>query len=140
MIGRLKIFVYLNFSMFLDDFSECKNKITFFILSLQCVNNLNVRIFLFELYSQFVQFFLHILIRFTNNKFVWLIIAEKLDIDEERVTLEASFRQDLGADSLDTYELIYALEEELGIQIPGEKANEFETVGNAVSFIKSVVK
>ncbi len=68
------------------------------------------------------------------------IIAEKLDIDEDRVTLEASFRQDLGADSLDTYELIYALEEELGIQIPDEKANEFETVGNAVSFIKSVVK
>ena len=68
------------------------------------------------------------------------IIAEKLDIEENRVTLEASFRQDLGADSLDTYELIYALEEELGIQIPDEKANEFETVGNAVDFIKSVVK
>ncbi|MBO7093930.1 MAG: acyl carrier protein [Spirochaetia bacterium] len=68
------------------------------------------------------------------------IIAEKLDIEEEKITMEASFRQDLGADSLDTYELIYALEEEMGIQIPDEKANEFETVGNAVEFIRSVAK
>ena len=67
-------------------------------------------------------------------------IAEKLDIEEDKITMEASFRQDLGADSLDTYELIYALEEEMGIQIPDEKANEFETVGNAVEFIKSVAK
>ena len=68
------------------------------------------------------------------------IIAEKLDIKEDKITMEASFRQDLGADSLDTYELIYALEEEMGIQIPDEKANEFETVGNAVEFIKTVAK
>ena len=68
------------------------------------------------------------------------IIAEKLDIEEDKITMEASFRQDLGADSLDTYELIYALEEEMGIQIPDEKANEFETVGNAVEFIKTVAK
>ncbi|MCQ2603751.1 MAG: acyl carrier protein [Spirochaetia bacterium] len=68
------------------------------------------------------------------------IIADKLEIDESRITMDASFRQDLGADSLDTYELIYALEEELGIQIPDEKANEFETVGNAVEFIKTAVK
>ena len=68
------------------------------------------------------------------------IIAEKLDIEEEKITMEASFRQDLGADSLDTYELIYALEEEMGIQIPDEKANEFETVGNAVEFIRTVAK
>jgi len=68
------------------------------------------------------------------------IIAEKLDVDEAKITPEASFRQDLGADSLDTYELVYALEEEMGIQIPDEKANEFETVGDAVEFIRSVVK
>ena len=68
------------------------------------------------------------------------IVAEKLDIEEDKITMEASFRQDLGADSLDTYELIYTLEEEMGIQIPDEKANEFETVGNAVEFIKSVAK
>ena len=65
------------------------------------------------------------------------IIAEKLDVEEAKITAEASFRQDLGADSLDTYELVYALEEEMGIQIPDEKANEFETVGDAVEFIRS---
>ncbi|MBI9105496.1 MAG: acyl carrier protein [Spirochaetales bacterium] len=66
------------------------------------------------------------------------LIAEKLEVEEDKVTMEASFRQDLGADSLDTYELVYAIEEEMGITIPDEKANEFETVGDAVNFIKSV--
>lgn len=65
------------------------------------------------------------------------LIAEKLEIDAEKVTLEASFRGDLGADSLDTYELVYAIEEELGVSIPDEKANEFETVRDAYDFIKS---
>ena len=65
------------------------------------------------------------------------IIAEKLDIEEDKITMEASFRQDLGADSLDTYELVYAIEEELGVSIPDEKANEFETVQDAYDFIKS---
>ncbi len=65
------------------------------------------------------------------------LIAEKLEIDESKVTLEASFRQDLGADSLDTYELVYAIEEDMGISIPDEKANEFETVRDAYEFIKS---
>ena len=64
------------------------------------------------------------------------LIADKLDIDAEKITLDASFRQDLGADSLDTYELVYAIEEELGIQIPDEKANEFETVRDAYKFIE----
>ena len=65
------------------------------------------------------------------------LIAEKLEVEEDKITMEASFRQDLGADSLDTYELVYAIEEEMGITIPDEKANEFETVGDAVEFIKS---
>ena len=65
------------------------------------------------------------------------LIADKLEIDEAKVTLESSFRQDLGADSLDTYELVYAIEEELGIKIDDEKANEFETVGDAYNFIKT---
>jgi acyl carrier protein len=65
------------------------------------------------------------------------LIATKLEIDESRITLEASFRQDLGADSLDTYELVYAIEEALGIKIPDEKANEFETVKDAYEVIKS---
>ena len=66
--------------------------------------------------------------------------AAKLEIDEDKVTLDSSFRQDLGADSLDTYELVYALEEDMGIKIPDEKANEFETVRDAYEFIKSQQK
>ncbi len=65
------------------------------------------------------------------------LIAEKLEIEEDKITPEASFRQDLGADSLDTYELVYAIEEEMGISIPDEKANEFETVGDALEYIKT---
>ena len=65
------------------------------------------------------------------------LIAEKLEIDESKITLDSSFRGDLGADSLDTYELVYAIEEELGVSIPDEKANEFETVRDAYDFIKS---
>ena len=71
------------------------------------------------------------------------LIADRLEIDEGKITLESSFRQDLGADSLDTYELtipdVYAIEEELGITIPDEKANEFETVKDALAFIESQV-
>jgi acyl carrier protein len=65
------------------------------------------------------------------------LIAEKLEIDEDKITLDSSFRQDLGADSLDTYELVYAIEEELGVSVPDEKAQEFETVRDAYDFIKS---
>ncbi len=63
------------------------------------------------------------------------LIAEKLEIEESKISMDASFRKDLGADSLDTYELVYAIEEELGISIPDEKANEFETVKDAVDFL-----
>ena len=65
------------------------------------------------------------------------LIAEKLGIDESKVTMDASFRGDLGADSLDTYELVYAIEEEMGVSIPDDKANEFETVKDAYDYIKS---
>ena len=65
------------------------------------------------------------------------LIVEKLDIDAAKVTLDASFRHDLGADSLDTYELVYAIEEELGVSVPDEKAQEFETVRDAYDFIKA---
>ena len=65
------------------------------------------------------------------------LIADKLEIDEGKITLDSSFRNDLGADSLDTYELVYAIEEELGVSIPDEKANEFETVRDAYDFIIS---
>ena len=65
------------------------------------------------------------------------LIADKLEIDEGKITLDSSFRNDLGADSLDTYELVYAIEEVLGVSIPDEKANEFETVRDAYDLIKS---
>jgi acyl carrier protein len=68
------------------------------------------------------------------------LIADRLEIDESKITLDSSFRQDLGADSLDTYELVYAIEEELGISIPDEKANEFETVRDALDYIRSQLK
>lgn len=65
------------------------------------------------------------------------LIAEKMEVEPSKITLDASFRKDLGADSLDTYELIYAIEEEMGITIPDEKANEFETVRDAVEYLDS---
>ncbi len=65
------------------------------------------------------------------------LIADKLGIEESKVTMDASFRGDLGADSLDTYELVYAIEEEMGVTIPDDKANEFETVKDAYDYIKS---
>ncbi|HUI71819.1 MAG TPA: acyl carrier protein [Spirochaetia bacterium] len=68
------------------------------------------------------------------------LIADRLEIDESKITMDSSFRQDLGADSLDTYELVYAIEEELGISIPDEKANEFETVRDALEYIRSQLK
>jgi acyl carrier protein len=68
------------------------------------------------------------------------LIAEKLDVEEGKITLDASFRQDLGADSLDTYELVYAIEQVMDIEIPDEQANEFETVRDAYEFLKSQQK
>ncbi len=65
------------------------------------------------------------------------LIADKLEIDESKINMDSSFRNDLGADSLDTYELVYAIEEELGVSIPDEKANELETVRDAYEYIKS---
>ncbi len=64
-------------------------------------------------------------------------LADKLEVDAAKITMDASFRKDLGADSLDTYELVYAIEEELGVSIPDEKANEFETVKDAVDFLST---
>lgn len=64
------------------------------------------------------------------------IIAEKLEVEEAKVTMDANFRTDLEADSLDTYELIYAIEEAFAVKIPDEAANEFGTVGDAYNFIK----
>ena len=64
------------------------------------------------------------------------IIVDKLGVDENEVTNEASFTNDLGADSLDTVELIMEFEKEFDIQIPDDKAEAIATVGDAVSFIE----
>ena len=63
------------------------------------------------------------------------IIAEQLGVKPEEVTPQASFIEDLGADSLDTVELVMALEEEFGIEIPDEDAEKMATVGDAAKYI-----
>ena len=64
------------------------------------------------------------------------IIVDKLGVDESEVTNDASFTNDLGADSLDTVELIMELEKEFDIQIPDDEAEGIVTVGDAISFVE----
>ena len=65
------------------------------------------------------------------------IIIEKLGVEESEVTPEASFTNDLGADSLDTVELIMEFEKVFELQIPDEKAETIQTVGDAISYIEA---
>ncbi len=65
------------------------------------------------------------------------VIVEQLNVDEDEVTPDASFIDDLGADSLDIVELVMALEESFGISIPDEEAENIKTVGDAVEYIAS---
>ena len=65
------------------------------------------------------------------------IVVDQLGVAEEEVTAEASFVDDLGADSLDVVELVMALEEEFGVEIPDEDAERILTVGEAVKYIES---
>ena len=64
------------------------------------------------------------------------IIVEKLGVDEAEVTTEASFTNDLGADSLDTVELIMEFEKEFSVSIPDDQAENIQTVGQAVSYLE----
>ncbi len=64
------------------------------------------------------------------------IVAEQLGVDKEKVTPETSFVNDLGADSLDTVELVMELEEEFDINIPDDAAEKIQTVGQAIEFIE----
>jgi len=68
------------------------------------------------------------------------IIVEQLGVKPEEVTPEASFVDDLGADSLDTVELVMALEEEFGVEIPDEDAEKIQTVGDAIKYIEEKAK
>lgn len=68
------------------------------------------------------------------------IIVEQLGVDPAQVTDEASFVDDLGADSLDTVELVMALEEKFGLEIPDEEAEKITTVGQAIKYIEEKTK
>jgi acyl carrier protein len=65
------------------------------------------------------------------------IIVDKLGVDESEVTIDASFTNDLGADSLDTVELIMEFENEFGISIPDDQAENIQTVGEAIKYIEN---
>ena len=65
------------------------------------------------------------------------IIVDQLGVNADQVTLEAKFIEDLGADSLDTVELVMAFEEEFEIEVPDEEAEKLQSVGDVVTFIKS---
>ncbi len=65
------------------------------------------------------------------------IIVNELGVEAEKVTPEASFVEDLGADSLDTVELVMAFEEEFGMEIPDEDAEQLQTVGDAIKYIEA---
>ncbi|MDR7556408.1 MAG: acyl carrier protein [Armatimonadota bacterium] len=67
-------------------------------------------------------------------------VAHQLGVEEETITRESSFVEDLGADSLDVVELVMALEEEFEIEIPDEQAEKIVTVGDAVKFIEAHMK
>ncbi|MEJ2184612.1 MAG: acyl carrier protein [Gemmatimonadota bacterium] len=64
------------------------------------------------------------------------IIVNELGVEPEKVTAEASFVEDLGADSLDTVELVMAFEEEFGMEIPDEDAEQLQTVGDAINYLR----
>ena len=68
------------------------------------------------------------------------IIVDKLGVEESEVTPAASFTNDLGADSLDTVELIMEIEKEFGISIPDDQAEKIQTVGDAISYIEANAK
>ncbi len=68
------------------------------------------------------------------------ILCEQLDVDEEKVTMEANIMEDLGADSLDIVDLVMSLEEEFDVEVPDEEVENIKTVGDIVKFIESHVE
>ena len=73
----------------------------------------------------------------SNAERIKQIVAEQLGVDEDQVTTEASFMDDLGAGSLDTVELVMALEEEFDIEISDEDAEKIQTVQNAIDYVEA---
>ncbi len=67
------------------------------------------------------------------------IIAEVMNVDEEEITMDTTFVDDLGADSLDVYQIIMGIEEEFDVEIPNEEAEKIISVGDAVEAIKNAV-
>ncbi len=67
------------------------------------------------------------------------VIAEVLNVDPEEITMESTFMDDLGADSLDVFQIIMGIEEEFDIEIPAEKAEKISTVEEAVEMIKNAI-
>ena len=65
------------------------------------------------------------------------MIADQLSVDEDKITLESNFKDDLDADSLDLFELVMALEEEYGIEIPSEELESLTTVGAIIDYLKA---
>ena len=65
------------------------------------------------------------------------MIADQLSVDEDKITLESNFKEDLDADSLDLFELVMALEEEYGIEIPSEELESLKTVGAIIDYLKA---
>lgn len=76
----------------------------------------------------------------TTDERVKKVIEEQLSVNEDQITREASFIDDLGADSLDTVELVMALEEEFGIEIPDEEAEKITKVGEAIDYINAHIE
>ncbi|MBM3877780.1 MAG: acyl carrier protein [Verrucomicrobia bacterium] len=72
----------------------------------------------------------------TIEQRVKAIIVENLSVKEDQVTSDAKFIEDLGADSLDTVELVMALEEEFGIEVPDEDAEKLQSVGDVIKYIE----
>lgn len=65
------------------------------------------------------------------------IIAGQLDVEEEKITAESNFKEDLGADSLDLFELVMALEDEYGVEIPAEELEKMSTVKDIMEYLKN---
>ncbi len=68
------------------------------------------------------------------------IVVEQLGVEADKVTMESSFVDDLGADSLDIVELVMALEEAFGVEIPDSEAEKISTVGDVVEYVKNIQK